>query len=109
MGVTPKPFILEAIIIKDTEINIRMSNKQKNIIQALAMKSKLSMSEYIIRSSINAKIIVEADKSQYITELRRIGNNINQITRKVNQGLVKEVNLKEVKEELNDLWQLLSS
>lgn len=109
MGVTPKPFILEAIIIKDTEINIRMSNKQKNIIQALAMKSKLSMSEYIIRSSINAKIIVEADKSQYITELRRIGNNINQITRKVNQGLVKEVNLKEVKEELNNLWQLLSS
>ena len=109
MGVTPKPFILEAIIIKDTEINIRMSKKQKNIIQALAMKSKLSMSEYIIRSSINAKIIVEADKSQYITELRRIGNNINQITRKVNQGLVKEVNLKDVKEELNNLWQLLSS
>ena len=92
MGVAPKPFILEAIIIKDTEINIRMSNKQKNIIQALAMKSKLSMSEYMIRSSINAKIIVEADKSEYITELRRIGNNINQITRKVNQGIVKETN-----------------
>ena len=109
MGVAPKPFILEAIIIKDTEINIRMSNKQKNIIQALAMKSKLSMSEYMIRSSINAKIIVEADKSEYITELRRIGNNINQITRKVNQGIVKEINLLEVKQELNKLWLLLSS
>lgn len=109
MGVAPKPFILEAIIIKDTEINIRMSNKQKNIIQALAMKSKLSMSEYMIRSSINAKIIVEADKSEYITELRRIGNNINQITRKVNQGIVKETNLLEVKQELNKLWLLLSS
>ena len=109
MGVAPKPFILEAIIIKDTEINIRMSNKQKNIIQALAMKSKLSMSEYMIRSYINAKIIVEADKSEYITELRRIGNNINQITRKVNQGIVKETNLLEVKQELNKLWLLLSS
>ena len=109
MGVAPKPFILEAIIIKDTEINIRMSNKQKNIIQALAMKSKLSMSEYMIRSSINAKIIVEADKSEYITELRRIGNNINQITRKVNQGILKETNLLEVKQELNKLWLLLSS
>ena len=86
-----------------------MSNKQKNIIQALAMKSKLSMSEYMIRSSINAKIIVEADKSEYITELRRIGNNINQITRKVNQGIVKETNLLEVKQELNKLWLLLSS
>ena len=73
------------------------------------MKSKLSMSEYMIRSSINAKIIVEADKSEYITELRRIGNNINQITRKVNQGIVKETNLLEVKQELNKLWLLLSS
>lgn len=109
MGVTPKPFILEAIIIKDTDIHIRISNKDKQRIQALAKKSKLSLSEYMINSSIKAKIIVEADKSQYITELRRIGNNINQITKKVNQGILKEVNLKEVKQELKKIWQLLSS
>ena len=54
-------------------------------------------------------IIVEADKSKYITELRRIGNNINQLTKKVNQGILKEINLAEVKEELNKIWQLLSS
>lgn len=69
----------------------------------------MTLSEYMIKSSINAKIIVEADKSQYITELRRIGNNINQITRKVNQGIIKQVNLVEVKQELNKIWQLLSS
>ena len=109
MGVTPKPFILEAILIKDTEIHIRISNKDKRKIQALATKAKLTLSEYIINSSLNAKIIVEADKSQYITELRRIGNNINQITKKVNQGIIKEVSLVEVKQELNKIWRLLSS
>ena len=109
MGVAPKPFILEAIIIKDAELHIRLLKKDKEKIIALAKKSKLNISDYMVKSSINAKIIVESDKSQYITELRRIGNNINQITRNVNQGLVKEVNLKEVKEELNNLWQLLSS
>ena len=109
MGVIPIPFILEVIIIKDAEIHIRLSKKDKEKIIALAKKSKLNISDYIVKSSVNAKIIVEADKSEYITELRRIGNNINQITRKVNQGIVKETNLLEVKQELNKLWLLLSS
>lgn len=100
---------MEAIKIKDAELHIRLLKKDKEKIIALAKKSKLNISDYIVKSSINAKIIVEADKSQYITELRRIGNNINQITRNVNQGFVKEVNLKEVKQELNKIWRLLSS
>lgn len=69
----------------------------------------MSLSEYMITSSLNEQIIVEADKSEYITELRRIGNNINQLTKKVNQGILREVNLSEVKKELNKIWQLLSS
>ena len=96
------------IHIKDKVINIRISNEDKKKIEGLARKCKLNMSEYIIKSSLNANIIVEADKSEYISELRRIGNNINQITRNVNQGLVREINLKEVKQELYKLWQLLS-
>lgn len=108
MGVTPIPFILEVIIIKDAELHIRLSKKDKEKIIALAKKSKLNISDYIVKSSLNSNIIVEEDKSEYISELRRIGNNINQITRNVNQGLVKEISLKEVKQELNKLWQLLS-
>lgn len=69
----------------------------------------MSLSEYMITSSLNEQIIVESDKSEYITELRRIGNNINQLTKKVNQGILSEVNLSEVKKELNKIWQLLSS
>lgn len=69
----------------------------------------MTLTEYITASALNKEIIVEADKSQYITELRRIGNNINQITKKVNQGIVKEINLMEVKQELKKIWLLLSS
>ena len=63
----------------------------------------------MISSSLEEQIIVETDKREYITELRRIGNNINQLTKKVNQGILKEVNLSEVKRELNKIWQLLNS
>lgn len=69
----------------------------------------MNLSEYMITSSLEEKIIVEADKSEYITELRRIGNNINQLTKKVNQGILREISLAEVKKELNKIWQLLSS
>ncbi len=74
-----------------------------------AKQSKMKLSEYMITSSLEQNIIVEADKSEYITELRRIGNNINQLTKKVNQGILRAINLSEVKKELNKIWQLLSS
>lgn len=95
--------------MKNTDIHIRVTENEKAKILRKAEKAKLTITEYIVKSSLNSNIIVEADKSQYINELRRIGNNINQITKKVNQGIVKEVNLKETKMELNKIWQLLSS
>ena len=79
------------------------------MIRQKAEKAKMNLSEYMIASSLNTNIIVEKDNSEYITELRRIGNNINQITKKVNQGIIKEINLNEVKKELNKIWQVLSS
>lgn len=108
MGVTPKPFIGGGHI-KNEEIHIRIDNKKKAMIRQRAKKAKMNLSEYMIASSLNTNIIVEKDNSEYITELRRIGNNINQITKKVNQGIIKEINLSEVKKELNKIWQLLSS
>lgn len=41
-------------------------------------------------------------------ELRRIGNNVNQIARAVNGGYVSAVNLTETREELKAIWQLLN-
>ena len=51
------------------------------MIRKKAEKAKMNLSEYMIASSLNTNIIVEKDKSEYITELRRIGNNINQIAK----------------------------
>lgn len=42
-------------------------------------------------------------------ELRRIGNNVNQIARAVNSGYATEVNLTETREELRAIWQSLNS
>ena len=40
-------------------------------------------------------------------ELRRIGNNINQLTRLSNERIISAVDLKEARMEVNNIWQLL--
>ena len=52
------------------------------------------------------KIIVGADS--IAEELRRIGNNINQIAKGVNAGYITAVNLTETREELKEIWQSLN-
>ncbi|MDO5556676.1 MAG: MobC family plasmid mobilization relaxosome protein [Clostridia bacterium] len=94
---------------KNAVIYLRIKKTDKDTIKLKAQKAKMNMSEYMINSSLNTTIIVPKDNSEYITELRRIGNNINQIAKKVNQGIVKEIDFRNVNAELRKIWQLLSS
>lgn len=93
---------------KNCAIYLRTTKKEKELISNKAQKAKMNMSEYIINSSLNATIVVPKDNSKYITELRKIGNNINQIAKKVNQGAIKEINFETTNTELRNIWQLLS-
>ena len=43
----------------------------------------MTLTDYIIECSRDAKITV-TDQSEVLVELKRIGNNINQIARKIN-------------------------
>ena len=43
-----------------------------------------------------------------ITELRRIGNNINQLTRLANSRIITCVDLEDTKKKLQKLWQSLN-
>ena len=55
------------------------------------------------------EIIEEKAYSSYRNELRKIGNNLNQLTRAVNSGYIYEVDLRETREEVARLWQSLNS
>ena len=60
-----------------------------------------------LQSVLSALLINGADN--VADELRRIGNNVNQIARAVNSGYATEVNLTETREELKAIWQSLNS
>ncbi|MGN0449054.1 MAG: plasmid mobilization protein [Ruminococcus sp.] len=70
---------------RNQTLSIRLTQSEKSAIISKAKKSKLTLTEYILESSLQTEIKV-VDLQPLLVELKRIGNNLNQITRKINSG-----------------------
>ncbi len=92
---------------KDKKINIRLTEKEKSIIEAKAKKLNMTITKFIISSCLKDKIVIINGLDKIDTELRRIGNNINQLTRLANEKIITIIDLKELRMEVNNIWQLL--
>ena len=92
---------------KDKKINIRLTEKEKNIIELKAKKLNMTITKFIISSCLKDKIVIVKGLDRVDTELRRIGNNINQLTRLANEKIITVIDLKELRMEVNNIWQLL--
>ncbi len=68
---------------KNTQINIRLSTQEKELLQRLAQASEMSLGRFLITAGLNdksIKVTPKINKSLYL-ELCRQGNNLNQLTR----------------------------
>ena len=68
---------------RNQTISIRLTPTEKKEITAKAKQAQMTLTDYLIECSRNTDIKV-TDLSEVLVELKRIGNNINQIARKVN-------------------------
>ena len=92
---------------KDKKINIRLTEKEKSIIEVKAKKLNMTITKFIVSSCLKDKIVIVNGLDKVDTELRRIGNNINQLTRLANEKIITVIHLKELRMEVNNIWQLL--
>ena len=93
-----------------TEIlTCRVTPEQREIIQRKALYAYRTVSMYLRDCALDKKIVVMTGADEIASELRRIGNNLNQITREVNAGYITAVNLAETRQELKNIWQSLNS
>mgnify|MGYP005798542133 FL=1 len=92
---------------KDKKINIRLTEKEKSIIESKAKKLNMTITKFIVSSCLKDKIVIINGLDKIDTELRRIGNNINQLTRLANEKIITVIDLKELRMEVNNIWQLL--
>lgn len=82
---------------KDKIITIRVSEKEKKKLIEKSEIAKLSLSEYLIEQGFDKEIVIVDGLSEVVAELRRIGNNINQLTYLANSGRIYNVDFGEVK------------
>lgn len=95
--------------MKKTErIEIRLTPEQKTKIVNNSIKAKTTISDFVLKSAINQEIVIYDDLGKLVTQLRKLGNNVNQLTKKANQGLITCVDLEETKKELKQIWESLS-
>ncbi len=92
-----------------TEIlTFRVTPEEKKLIETKALSSYRLVSMYLRDCALDKEIIVIDGVKDVASELRHIGNNLNQITKAVNSG-VYAVDLTETKKEVQKVWQSLNS
>lgn len=90
---------------RDKTLTIRLTDSEKKKIIAKSKKSKMNTTDFIIASTNNAVIKTPEDLRPVVSQLKRIGNNINQIAVKVNSGAVYSVNFDVVIEMQNKIYE----
>ena len=89
---------------RDVSIPFRVTEKELQEIDKRAAKAKLDRTNYLITCALNKKITVLEDLKPLLSELKRIGNNLNQLTKLSNMGQIKTVDLYETRSAMDALY-----
>ena len=96
------------ILISDKvkRLNCRVSEDEYKRFEMKVEKSKLTKSEFMRKAILEKEIIVIDDIKELVLEMKAIGINLNQLTRKVNSGEIENIkDLQEMKIELDYVWR----
>ncbi len=86
---------------RSKNLSIHLTPKEKDVIVTGARKAKKTVTDFILDSVRGAKFIVCDDLHPMLLEEKRIGNNINQIARKIHSGEIQAQNFDVLSKELH--------
>ena len=92
---------------RNQTLTIRVTAGEKDAITQKAAKARMSVTDYIVASSQLTQIHVAEDTRPLVTELKRIGSNLNQISMKINAGAFQSYNFQEVIDMQRDIYEEL--
>lgn len=93
---------------KTKRVNFRITEKELQKIKEKAKKFNMNLTKYLTVCGLNKDIVVIQNLKEFQIELRRIGNNLNQLTRLCNEGIITCLDLENIKKQVNEIWQLLN-
>ena len=89
-------------------VTFRVTEEEYERLEELALGSYRLVSVYCRDCVFGKKITVISGVDDAAKQLRHIGNNLNQLTWRVNEGTLSAVNLEETKQELAKIFELLN-
>ena len=92
---------------RNKTLTVRLTERERNRIISNAMKAGLNITDYIVKLSLETPIHVAEDVKPMLLELKRIGNNLNQISMKINAGAFQSYNFQEVIEMQRSIYEAL--
>ena len=81
---------------RNVTLTIRVTPGEKDAILRKAKQADMNLTDYLVTAALSTQIFVAEDLKPALTELKRIGTNLNQITTKINVGAFKSYNFQEV-------------
>lgn len=89
---------------------IRCTEEEFDAIHSRVKASGMNQQSFLLQSALNSQIYNTDGIKALIPEIKRIGNNVNQIARHTNEtDVVSLQDLQDVREELNHIWLLLNA
>jgi hypothetical protein len=69
-------------------VNFYINAEEEKILNEKIKKANMSKSEYLRKQSLEKEIVVVDGLNEVALQLKKIGNNLNQIARAINSGMV---------------------
>ena len=92
---------------RNKTLTIRLTEKEYETIMKKVIRSGMSMTDFLVTAAQQTQIYVAEDTRPLVIELKRIGNNLNQITAKINAGIFRSYNFQEVIEMQRNIYEEL--
>lgn len=93
---------------RNKTITIRVTEQERRDIMEQVHHARSNLTDYLITAALNTEIHVPEDTRPILTELKRIGNNLNQITQRINAGVFKSYNFAILIKEMKAVCQELA-
>ena len=81
---------------RNKTLTIRLTEQEYAAVMKKVLRSGMSLTDFLVTAAQQTQIHVAEDTKPLVAELKRIGNNLNQITAKINAGAFNSYNFQEV-------------
>lgn len=91
------------------KMTFRLTEDEYNTIKDKVSEAGISQQKFLLQTALEKEIIHIKEYQDLIFQIKKIGTNINQITRHCNEAkYISNSEVAEVKRGLEDIWQLLN-